>query len=408
MKKHVLIFVLLLHSLCTAQIVNIPDSDFKFTLVNFPCVDTNGDGQGDSDADTNNDGEIQVSEAESVQGLYFYNHNLESFEGLQSFVNLLALNFSCDNLTSFDLSQNILLEYLSFSGESISTLNLNQNVGLKSLGFGSTLIEELDLTQNQFLEFLNCSHSPLTSIDISQNVNLIILGCTYTPLTEIDLSGNPNLEEVLLRFNQLTSLDISNLNNLRELNFNLNQITELDVSNNLNLESLIIDNNIITSLDLSLNPNLFRLTVSNNNLSSLNLKNGNTNIITKMWAHENPNLTCIQVDDVSYPDSQICTSWDGWCKDETAVYSEDCTLGLEEVLESQISIYPNPAKDVLYLYNESASVVTTVKVYDSLGKLVLEQINPSNIIDIANLSNGLLFIQIETDEGIITKKVIKE
>ena len=62
----------------------------------------------------------------------------------------------------------------------------------------------------------------------------------------------------------------------------------------------------------------------------------------------------------------------------------------------------------MYLYNESASIVTSIKVYDSLGKLVLEQNNPLTHIDITSLSGGLFFVQIETDEGIVTKKVVNE
>jgi len=78
------------------------------------------------------------------------------------------------------------------------------------------------------------------------------------------------------------------------------------------------------------------------------------------------------------------------------------------MLQSQFVIYPNPAKDVLYLYNESTFEVTSVKVFDALGRLVLEQSNPSNQLDVSNLSSGLLFIQIETDDGSLVKKLIKD
>ena len=50
-------------------IIDIPDPNFKNALVNFPVVDTTGNGLGDSVADLNGDGEIQLSEAEAVEGL---------------------------------------------------------------------------------------------------------------------------------------------------------------------------------------------------------------------------------------------------------------------------------------------------------------------------------------------------
>ena len=60
MKNIYLIITLSIGDLGQAQIVNIPDANFKNALVNTLCVDTNGDGIADSNADTNNDGEIQV------------------------------------------------------------------------------------------------------------------------------------------------------------------------------------------------------------------------------------------------------------------------------------------------------------------------------------------------------------
>ncbi len=64
MKSSISIFLLLFFTVSShAQIVNIPDANFKNALVNTNCVDIDGDGIGDIDADTNNDGEIQVSEA---------------------------------------------------------------------------------------------------------------------------------------------------------------------------------------------------------------------------------------------------------------------------------------------------------------------------------------------------------
>ena len=59
--KHFYIILLALLSITftQAQIVNIPDANFKNTLVNTPCVDTNNDDIADVDADTNDDGEIQ-------------------------------------------------------------------------------------------------------------------------------------------------------------------------------------------------------------------------------------------------------------------------------------------------------------------------------------------------------------
>ena len=199
---------------------------------------------------------------------------------------------------------------------------------------------------------------------------------------------------------------------MRGLGISNNNLNSLDISNNSDLKYLICYSNPTEGeLDLShLYVGMYVLMCNNTLLSSLNIKNGDNINLTRMWAHDNPNLTCIEVDDVAYANSQGCdiSRSSGWCKDETTVYGEDCNLGMGEVLATQISFYPNPVKDVLMLYNESMSEVTSIKVYDTLGSIVLVQSISSNQLDISSLSSGLLFIKIETNEGSFVKKVIKE
>jgi len=75
-------------------------------------------------------------------------------------------------------------------------------------------------------------------------------------------------------------------------------------------------------LDLSNNTALADLNCSSNQLlSSLNLKNGNNTdiIVDYLDLTNNPNLSCIQVDDVAYSNANWSDN-----KDATAYYSENC------------------------------------------------------------------------------------
>lgn len=211
----------------------------------------------------------------------------------------------------------------------------------------------------------------------------------FTALEYLDVSGS-----------SLSVLDVSYNTQLRELYCSSSIVnpsmffTTLDVSNNVNLEVLYGETLV--------------------ELENLNVKNGNNSmlIITLPCEFEgNPceltKLNCVTVDDEEAATNNELP-YLNWYIQADFFYSEDCSLGIEELIESQLTIYPNPTNDVLYLYNESASIVTSIKVYDSLGKLVLEQNNPLTHIDITSLSGGLFFVQIETDEGIVTKKVVNE
>jgi len=82
MKNHYLFFILLFVTLTSnAQIVDIPDTNFKNALLNHDPI-----------IDTNNDGEIQESEAESVTVMYVTDKNISSLEGIQSFILLELLS----------------------------------------------------------------------------------------------------------------------------------------------------------------------------------------------------------------------------------------------------------------------------------------------------------------------------
>ena len=84
------------------------------------------------------------------------------------------------------------------------------------------------------------------------------------------------------------------------------------------------------------------------------------------------------------------------------------TLGVNEFTNDSIILLPNPVSTILTIENNFTSQIESIKIYDVLGKLVLEESNPSSHLDVSNLDSGLLFVQLATDNGIITKKIIKE
>lgn len=341
MRSHYFIILLSISSLVQAQIVTIPDANFKFALVSTNCVDTNADGIMDDDADTNNDGEIQVSEAEAVLVLDVSINDIVSILGIESFVNL---------------------------------------------------------------EYFFCIGNSITSMDISQNTNLVFLAPTNNNLTSLDVTKNTNLEHIDCSVNQITSLNTSQNTNLERLIVRSNNITSLDPSQNILLTHLDLQNNRITSLDVSQNVNLFRLLAENNRLESLNIKNGNNEGLNQMLSLGNPNLFCIQVDDeVAANDRNCFTGNAGWCKDTTAVYSEECILGSEDLNTITFTLFPNPTHN--YLNINSKRPIELIRVYTLTGQLVLEA--NTNRVDVSKLNSGLYFANVTVEGKSITKRFIK-
>ncbi len=252
-------------------------------------------------------------------------------------------------------------------------------------------------------------------IDLEIDSDGIINGQVLT--SDIDTVITLNLFNIFIQ--DLTGIE--DFTALEYLDVSGSSLSVLDVSYNTQLRELYCSSSIVnpsmffTTLDVSNNVNfevLYGETLVE--LENLNVKNGNNSmlIITLPCEFEGKPCELTKLNCVTVDDEEAATNNElpylNWYIQADFFYSEDCSLGIEELIESQLTIYPNPTNDVLYLYNESASIVTSIKVYDSLGKLVLEQNNPLTHIDITSLSGGLFFVQIETDEGIVTKKVVNE
>ena len=90
--------------------------------------------------------------------------------------------------------------------------------------YGSDLTS-LDVSRNIVLTYLRCSNNQLTSLDVSKNIALDSLSCYNNCLTSLDVSKNTALTYLDCRGNRLTSLNISACTVLAKLYCNDNQFT---------------------------------------------------------------------------------------------------------------------------------------------------------------------------------------
>ncbi|MBE6327067.1 MAG: T9SS type A sorting domain-containing protein [Bacteroidales bacterium] len=73
------------------------------------------------------------------------------------------------------------------------------------------------------------------------------------------------------------------------------------------------------------------------------------------------------------------------------------------VAKGEVSIYPNPATDVITVTNEG---VESVAVYSLTGSLVAS--SESNVVNVANLVKGVYVVKANTEAGVITGQIIKK
>ena len=76
-----------------------------------------------------------------------------------------------------------------------------------------------------------------------------------------------------------------------------------------------------------------------------------------------------------------------------------------------VKVYPNPVKDVLNI-NVGSHQIKNVNIYDVNGRLILENnINhhSSNVqLKIPQIKSGIYLLSIETNNGILFKRLIKQ
>ncbi len=335
----------------SAQIVSIPDVNFKNALLNYsPAIDINLDG------------EIQVSEAILVTRLEVSLKNIGNLTGILSFTNLNTLTCRYNQLTTLDLTGLSNLDTLRCSNNLLSTINLSGLTGLISIDCENNNLTSLNVSGFNNLKQLFCSNNYLTSLNVngcsslfylrcsgnrfvtldfsssgllelnsliceenliltSLNLNslnkLSYLKCEHSSLNTINLAGLDSLKFMYCAENQLTSLTLSGSSKLSVLGCAKNKLASLiingspllstlDCSNNLlttinlneltNLGSLTCNQNLLTSLDIGTCYPMFNLNCSSNQLTSLNLKNGPVSL-TSFSITGNANLQYVCADE---------------------------------------------------------------------------------------------------------------
>ena len=85
----------------------------------------------------------------------------------------------------------------------------------------------------------------------------------------------------------------------------------------------------------------------------------------------------------------------------------DCIiLSVEDNLADLINIYPNPATTHINVDFPASIEILDVALYDILGKNT-GAVLANGIIDVSNISRGVYILNVKTDQGTLTQKVIK-
>ena len=364
-------FVTRLH----AEIINFPDLNFKNRLLQstanvgpiyFIASDVSGNNMA---VDANQNGEIEVSEAQAVYMLTVQGRNITDLTAIEYFTNLIDLNCADNQLTTLDVSTLTNLQIFRCDRNDIGDLNIDGLFELRSLAY---------------------SGNNLPNLNVNPFTNLAFLYCDNNQITNLDLSGLPSISFLVCDHNNIQSLNLSNQINLRSLYCDYNLLTNLDVS---------------TMLMVSLHCN-------NNPLVNLNMKTGNffgNNLLsqTNMNFSNCPTLTSICVDDFNINSIQNKVNGYGYVN---CSVNSNCNLSSVSFdFNQNIKIFPNPVSNTLNIeYDKQDMSTITISNVSGQTILTLNVGQHSNAIDVSELTQGVYFIKMITDQGTMSDKFIKQ
>jgi PKD repeat protein len=107
----------------------------------------------------------------------------------------------------------------------------------------------------------------------------------------------------------------------------------------------------------------------------------------------------------SYTDANNCSA-----VDSKTVNVSLCT-GITELTSTNISIYPNPAKDAINVMMDAALINnTSIELYDAIGKLIITEkvVNVQTTIKIDALAKGIYTVRIVSEGKQVSRRIIKE
>ncbi|MEW4922498.1 T9SS type A sorting domain-containing protein [Algibacter sp. 2305UL17-15] len=89
------------------------------------------------------------------------------------------------------------------------------------------------------------------------------------------------------------------------------------------------------------------------------------------------------------------------------IVSSSLTLDLiEELIKLDVLLYPNPASHIVNIKPKDGVSITSVELYDVSGKKVLIKLSNENTLNVSNLSDGIYLLNIFSENGSVSKKLI--
>jgi Secretion system C-terminal sorting domain len=307
--------------------------------------------------------------------------------------------------TCLDGNSNITEEGKKLTGLTVSIQQITDITGI--IGFSS-------------LRTFNCIHNNITFLPPLPN-SLKTLFVSENKLTKLDNLPN-SLTSLYCSYNQLTELT-ELPTSLLYLDCSYNALKTLDKLP-IDLQTLACSYNFLTTLP-SLPVNLSGLVCANNTLKSIPQL---PKFMRLLSCQNNNDLTCLPKlpDSLAYlfisngikclPNkvpNAVVNNYEGTefqsinlpiCSPIQLALCPPISPELM-IFDKKISIYPNPTEGYIEIKNQGIAI-DGFQIIDVLGQIVMQSHKP--ILDLTGLIAGWYMVRLQTSEGIILEKIIKQ
>ncbi len=320
--------------------------------------------------------------------------SISNLSGVQYFTSLIYLNCGYDTITNLLVIPSS-LTYLDCSYDSLISLPTLPN-SLTYLNCSNNSLTSLPTLPNS-LTYLNCYNNSLTTLPSLPNT-LQSLFCAYNQLTSLPTLPN-SLDSIDCSANHLATLPALP-NSLAYLNCWNNQLMSLPTLPN-TLTYLDCSYNQLTSLPPLPNSLVHLYCMANNITCFTTFPTSITNLTLDPGNPYNclPNhIAAMNAADLAKP---LCAAGN----------TNGCAVaGIEQVtgINSPISVYPNPASDIINVNGLPINEETHIQLIDMFGNFVREYTTSAEEkdIDVSSLQEGVYNLCITTKEGTVNKKLV--
>lgn len=240
-----------------------------------------------------------------------------------------------------------------------------------------------------------------STTDLTSLINLTSIGGdlkVYRNNALTTLEGLNNITSVggkLDLFFQPSLINIDGLSSVMSVGgelkiFNLDIVTDLIGLSNLNYVGFnvyINNSNSLLSLEgLNSIPSINGLLTIYNNINLTNFCAITTTVNGNYQVYENAYNPTLQ------------DLIDGDCSDPS--------LGIDDVSTTTFVVYPNPTTGRIIVKTESNNVITSLQLFSLQGQFIKK--STANEIDVSELVTGVYLLKIQSDRGVINKRVLKQ